>query len=395
LCLLSIAAGGYFFATQPTRKPAHRGLDLSSQARRGPVLFHPTDAQWAALTIEPVEQHAFGSEHATEGKIVVNEDRSTLVFSPYTGRLTKLFAKAGEAVARGQPLFMIEATEVIQVQNDFLAATAALNKARSQLNLAQIIERRQRELYEAKAVPLKDWQQSQAELAAAQNDARTGEAALEAVRNRLRILGRTDPEIAALRETARITPEMPVFAPIAGTVVQRKAGPGQFVNASSSEPVFVIGDLSTVWLLAYVRETEAPKVRAGQLVQFTVLAYPDLVLQAKLDFVASALEPATRRLSVRARVDNPSSLLKPEMFANVTIFKDEGQLALAIPREAVIYHGDVTKVWVAHEDKSLELRRVVTGVVRADRIQVQDGLAPGERVVTKGSLFIDGAAAGS
>jgi cobalt-zinc-cadmium efflux system membrane fusion protein len=307
----------------------------------------------------------------------------------------KLFAKAGDQVERGQPLFVIEATDMVQAQNDFVSAATALNKARSQLNLAEITEKRNRDLYQGKAVPLKEWQQAQAALVTAQNDARSSDTAFEAAHNRLRILGKSEDEIAAFHDKGVISPETPIHAPISGTIVQRKIGPGQYVGAGASDPVFVIGDLSTVWLYAYVRETEAPKVRVGQTINFTVLAYPEQIFEAKVNYVAAALDPATRRLVVRATIDNPQGLLKPEMFASVTLFSGDERMAAAVPRDALIYEGSAVRIWVARDDKAIELRQVRTGLASGRMVQVLDGVQPGERVITKGSLFIDRMATGS
>src|SRR5438445_10206344 len=176
---------------------AQQNSEVSSQSRKGLQRYTPSPAEWASLTIQPVAERAFRTEHVTEGKIAVDEDRSTPIFSPYAGRVTKLLARPGDSVTAGQPLFTIEATDMVQAQNDFRTATAGANKARSQLNLAQIVEKRNKDLYEGKAVALKEWQQSQNDLTAAQNDLRSAETALEAARNRLRILGRTDEEITA------------------------------------------------------------------------------------------------------------------------------------------------------------------------------------------------------
>jgi len=358
--------------------------------------FYPTAEQWTTLTTAPVAQRAFRSQHITEGKIGVNEDQSTSIFSPYSGRVTKLLAKPGDSVVRGQSLFAIEATDTIQAQNDFIAAASATSKARSQLNLAQIVERRNRDLYEGKAVALKEWQNAQAELVSAQSDMRSAETALEAARNRLRILGRSDEEIEQLAQKGTINPETPIFAPIGGTVVLRKVGPGQYVSSGASDPVYVIGDLSTVWLIAYVRETEAPRVKVGQAINFTVLAYPERIFTANVSYVATALDTTTRRLLVRATINNTDGFLKPEMFASVSIFTGEGDSAPAVPREAIIYEGSTARVWVAHDDdKSVELRPIKPGLVNGNMIQVLEGLSVGEKIVTKGSLFIDRAAVGS
>jgi membrane fusion protein, heavy metal efflux system len=342
-----------------------------------------------------VTERAFRAEHVTEGKIAVDEDRSTPVFSPYAGRVTKLLARPGDSVTQGQPLFVIEAADTVQAQNDFITAATGLNKARSALDLAQLQHKRAKDLFEGKAVPLKDFQQAEATLIQAQNDLRSTETALEAARNKLRILGLTDDAISAFQEKGRINPETTIFAPIAGTVVQRKIGPGQYVNSGASDPVFVIGDLSTVWLTAFVRETEASTVVVGQELTFNLLALPGRTLTGRINYVAAAIDPATRRLMVRATVDNASGQLKPEMFATVTLYAPDDQPSVGVPKQALIYEGDQVRVWVAHEDKSIELRQIKTGLTNGDLVEVHGNLKPGEQIVTKGSLFIDRAASGS
>jgi len=389
--VLVAAAGGTYWLTRDNHDAK---IEISSQSKRSQP-FKPTDTQWATLTIEPVEKRVFRSEHMTEGKIAVDEDRSTPIFSPYSGRVTRLLVKPGEMVERGQPLFTVEATDMVQAQNDFITASTALNKARSQLNLAQIIDKRQRDLYEGKAVALKEVQNARAALDSSENDVRSGEVALEAARGRLRILGKTDQEIAAFQEKGTIDPATPINAPISGTIVQRKVGPGQYIGTGSSDPVFVIGDLSTVWLTAYVRETEAPNVKVGQPVRFSVLAYPDQTFTATVSYVAASLDPATRRLLVRATVQNTQGFLKLEMFANVTLLTGEDDACAGVPRDAVLYEGDQARVWVVKDDRSIELRPIKTGLVNGKMVQVRDGLKLGEKVITKGSLFIDRAAASS
>jgi len=369
--------------------------EVSSQSRKGLQRYTPTPAEWASLTIQPVTERAFRAEHVTEGKIAVDEDRSTPVFSPYAGRVTKLLARPGDSVTQGQPLFVIEAADTVQAQNDFITAATGLNKARSALDLAQLQHKRAKDLFEGKAVPLKDFQQAEATLIQAQNDLRSTETALEAARNKLRILGLTDDAISAFQEKGRINPETTIFAPIAGTVVQRKIGPGQYVNSGASDPVFVIGDLSTVWLTAFVRETEASTVVVGQELTFNLLALPGRTLTGRINYVAAAIDPATRRLMVRATVDNASGQLKPEMFATVTLYAPDDQPSVGVPKQALIYEGDQVRVWVAHEDKSIELRQIKTGLTNGDLVEVHGNLKPGEQIVTKGSLFIDRAASGS
>ena len=391
--LMLIAAVLFGFAHISGAPQGHS--EVSSQSRKGLQRYTPTQAEWASLTIQPVTERAFRAEHVTEGKIAVDEDRSTPVFSPYAGRVTKLLARPGDSVTQGQALFVIEAADTVQAQNDFVAAAGALNKAKSALDLAQLQDQRAKDLFEGKAVPLKDYQQTQATLIQARNDLRSSQTALEAARNKLRILGLTDDAISAFQERGRINPETTIFAPIAGTVVQRKIGPGQYVNSGASDPVFVIGDLSTVWLTAFVRETEASAVAVGQELTFNLLALPGRTFTGRINYVATAIDPATRRLMVRATVDNSSRQLKPEMFATVTIYAPGDQPSVGVPKQALIYEGDQVRVWVAHEDKTIELRQIKTGLTNGDLVEVHGNLKPGEQIVTKGSLFIDRAASGS
>jgi len=334
----------------------------------------------------------------TEGKIANNDDATTPVFSPYSGRVTKLFVKAGDRVERGDPLLAVAASEFVQGQNDLISAIAALNTARSQLKLTTINEERQHQLYEAKAGALKDWQQAQADLESSKNNLRSAEIALAAVRNRLHILGKGDAEIDAVERAREWSPEARVTAPIAGTVTQRQVGLGQYINSGASGSpnlLFSIGDLSTVWLLANVREIDAPLMRLGAPVEVRVLAYPGRIFKATLTYVAAAVDPNTHRLPVRAEVENPDGALKPEMFATFSIITGDDAMAPGVPESAVVYEGDTARVWVANSDKTLALRQIRAGRVSSDgMVEVLDGLRDGDAIVTSGTLFIDRAAKG-
>ncbi len=362
-----------------------------------PGTFRVTATQWAALKVEPVQILTFRSEEDTDGKIANNDDTTTPAFSPYSGRVTRIFAKAGDTVTKGDPLLVVEASEFVQGQNDLVAATAAATTARAQFKLAETVEQRQKALFEAKGGALKDWQQSQVDLANAQGALRTADVALSAARNRLRILGKSDREITTLENGAdgrRMGLEAVVPSPITGTVIQRQVGVGQYINAGSGgNPIFSIGDLSTVWLVANVREAEAANVKIGQSVEVRVLAYPRRVFRAKLTFVAPAIDPTIRRLPVRAEVENIDGALKPEMFARFRILTGNEDSALAVPETAVIRQDDIAQVWVANPaEKTVALRQIHTGPASEGMVAVRDGLMPGESVVTSGALFIDHAA---
>jgi cobalt-zinc-cadmium efflux system membrane fusion protein len=340
--------------------------------------FRASAAQLKTLTVESIGLHGFVSEESTEGKIAANGDHATPVFSPYSGRITRVIAGLGDSVRAGAPLATLEASEFVQAQNELATAV-------SQVKLARITESRKHALYDAKGGSLQDWQ-------AAQNDLTEAETALSAIRNRLTILGKSPAEIAALESSHSINASATLTAPIAGVVVDRQVGPGQYVQAASSTPQFTIADISSVWLLANVRESDAALVKPGQSVEVHVPAYPERVFRARLSYVSAVVDPVTHRLPVRAEIGNRDGALKPEMFANFRIFTSDAAESPAVPQSAVIYEGAAAHVWVVAADGLLNLRSIRTGRSNDGLIEVLDGLKPGEKVVTKGGLFIDQAA---
>ncbi|HYZ32390.1 MAG TPA: efflux RND transporter periplasmic adaptor subunit, partial [Crenalkalicoccus sp.] len=321
-----------------------------------------------------------------------NEDRATPVFSPYNGRVVRAMARLGDQVQAGDPLFQIETTDLAGAANDLLAAADAANKARTTLEQARREERRQADLFAARAASQRDVEQARVAATTAASDLRTAEANLAAARDKLRVLGRTPEQIDRIEQTRHVDAICSVVAPIGGTVTQRRVGPGQWLNTGASDPVYTIADLSTMWLVAAVRELDAPLVQVGQQVDVTVGALPDRHFDARITTVGAGLDPTTRRLSVRAEVQDPSHLLKPEMFATFRIAVGRDQRAVAVPVNAVIYRGSEASLWVALDGNRFALRRIQPGIRADDLLEVTDGLKPGDRVVTGGALFIDRAA---
>jgi cobalt-zinc-cadmium efflux system membrane fusion protein len=396
LAALVMMAGWHLGATaQEGAQSASAGKSAPAAAEgAAPAGFKPSKEQLASLKIVTIARASFRSEHITDGKIAINGDRSTPVFSPYSGRVTQVLANLGDVVKPGQRLLALQASEFVQGQNDLLAAQASLAAARAALSMAQTTERRKHGLYEAKAASLQDWEQSQSDLAAAQGTEHTAEAALAAVRNRLAILGKTDAEIDALARAEHMDPVAYVVAPIGGTLTDKQVGPGQYLQAGAPPPPYTVGDLSSVWLVANVRETDAPLVKRGQSVEVHVVALPGQVFHATITYVGSSLDPATRRLTVRAEIANPQGLLKPEMFASFSILSGGAASAPAVPETGVIYEGPEARVWILGDDGALALRRIQPGRSANGLLEVLDGVRPGEKVVASGALFIDRAAQG-
>lgn len=390
--LIGLAAlGGVGFAVLEMRGEAPAPATAAAPALP-PGEFRLNEVEMRALRIEPVQARAFRPERLAEGRIAVNDDRSTPMLAPYTGRVTRAFARVGEQVAEGQPLYEIETPDVTGAANDLLAALDNLQKMRVALDQARREQTRQQSLLSARAASQRDLEQAAAALAAAQADRNSADAQLEATRDRLRVLGRSPQQVAEIERTRQVSGLITVTAPLAGTITQRRVGPGQWLTAGQGDPVFTISDLSTAWMVAAVRELDAPLIREGQRVEVTLGALPGRVFEARIVRVNAGLDAGTRRLTAIAEIPDPNRELRPEMFASFRIAVGEAQQHPAIPAGAVIFRGSDAFAWVATGEGRFAQRQLRLGIRDGDQLEVLDGLAAGERVVTGGALFIDRAA---
>ncbi|HEY2048715.1 MAG TPA: efflux RND transporter periplasmic adaptor subunit [Caulobacteraceae bacterium] len=352
-----------------------------------PGTFQATAEQWSTLGFAKAQLADFLPSDSTEGKISVDETRTTAVFSPYTGRVTRVMAQVGDHVRAGQPLFAVDAAEFVQGQSDLLTAGAQVRLTRAALE-------RQQALLKENGAAVKDVQQ-------AQSDYATATASLEAARNRLRVLGMSAAQVAAVETGAGshgIAADTVVVSPITGVVTQRSVGPGQnlasLANNGGGTPALTVSDLSRVWLVGEVREADAPLAHVGQMADVRVGALPGRVFRAKVDFVSPVVDPTIRRVTVRASIPNPDGELKPDMYATFDLITGSAHQAVGVPTEAVIYEGETARIWVARANRILALRVIQTGQTHDGMVEVLSGLSAGETVVTSGSLFIDRASKG-
>ena len=380
LWLVALTLGSLCFAA--TESPAQTPLRTSQTVRIAAERMH-------RLSIVDVELCSFPSRKSAIGQIAFNEDASTAVLAPFSGRVTRLIAKVGDEVKRGDPLFEIDSPEAVQAQTDLIAAVQGVEKGRSQMALALSIAERQAGLYAVKATSQRELEQAQTDRTSAQTDVRTAEGFLAAARNRLRILGRSEAEVERVERERSIDPLITVTAPIAGTVLARKVGPGQYVRSDSGDQLYAIADLTTMWVKASVPESDISLVRIGQEIEVSVAAIPKRSFKARVIAIGAATDPVTRRVPVRSEITNPDGVLKSEMFATFQIATGHGDLAPGIVTEAVMRDGDGATVWVERAPMLFERRRVTLGLEDGGRVEVREGLKPGERVIGRGALLLD------
>ena len=374
-------------ATRPL--PAATAAVTTPQVVKGDAV-HISEHQMHQFAVMRVELVQFRILKTAIGQIAFNEDASTTVLTPYSGRVTRLIAKVGDEVKRGDPLFEIDSPEVVQIQSDLITAVQSLEKTKSQLALAKRALDRQTSLLADKATSQREFDQAHNDYAAAEFDVRTAEGSVGAVRNRLRVLvGRSDAEVARLERERLINPRVTINAPIDGTVISRKVGPGQYVRSDSGDALYSIANLRVMWLKANVPENEIPYIQVGQDIEVSVTAVPDRTFNARIAVVGAASDSATRRVVVQSEIPNPDRALKSEMFATFKIVTGNGESSPAVSADAVIWDGDQAFVWVETEPLVFARRKIKIGLEQNGQLQVLDGLRPGEKVVSRGAIFID------
>jgi cobalt-zinc-cadmium efflux system membrane fusion protein len=368
-----------------------KSADVAPQpVPKNPNVVRVSLEQLHQLNVVPVITGEFRIQKAAVGQIAFNEDASTVVLTPFSGRVTRLIAKIGDDVKRGAPLFEIDSPEVVQAQTDLIAALHGLEKSKAQLSLAQRTLDRQTGLMKDKATSMREVDQARNDHAAAESDLATAQGTLNAARNRLRVIvGRDREEVERLERERTVNPLITINAPIDGTVIGRKVGPGQYVRSDAGDPLYSIADLTIMWLKANVPENEIANVRVGQEIEVRVTAVPGRVFNARIVAIGAASDAATRRIVVRSEIPNPDRVLKSEMFASFRITIGGSEPRPLVPVEAVIRDGDQASVWVSREPMLFERRKIKVGMEWDGRVQVLEGIDAGEQVVGRGAIFVD------
>ncbi|MDB6011319.1 MAG: efflux transporter periplasmic adaptor subunit [Gammaproteobacteria bacterium] len=374
---LTLAGGAYFSArADDTRKP-----EVSAGAVIDPENVELAASQTESIDVATVSERAFPLQRDAVGSIDFNEDLSTQVFTPYQGRIVKLFARLGDNVSRGDVLFTIQSPDLIQADSTLIAAAGVLDLTSRALERA-------RELYKVQGIAEKDLQQ-------AVSDQQTAEGALKAARNAVEVFGKSPAEIDRMVKTREIDPYLVVRSPISGRITARSAAPGLFVQPGNPPAPYSVADISQVWMNASVTESDMPLVRKGQKVQVAILAFPNRVFRGEISTVGASVDPQLHRGMVRAEIDDPKHELLPGMFASFIIATGEPVSTAAVPLDGVIREGDGSMtVWVTTDRRHFTRRPVKIGLQHEGYDQILEGVRPGEKVVTKGAIFLDNLASG-
>ncbi len=366
LAVTCLTTGAYFVGAARTQTaPAAGAAPAPAPGVRKDLLkFESGAPQLAALRVAPVEAAPLPVAEPLNGRIAYNEDLTGRVSSPVAGRIVSLKASAGDSVKAGQVLATIDAP-------DLAAAVADMRKAEADESRKKLALDRAQKLFDAEVIPRKD-------LEVAQADRVSATAETERARLRLRNLapGGGDGHGLALR------------SPVNGVVAERKANPAMEVQPGMADPLFVVTDLKQLWVLVDLPERYLSKVSAGLNVLVRVDAYPGESFRARVARVGQVVDPSTRRIQVRCDLPNPEGVLKPEMFARVSLLTRDERQVLRVPSSALVTEGLFSYVFIETAAGTFARRKVELSIQDREYSYLAAGVNPGERVVVSGALLL-------
>ena len=310
------------------------------------------------------------------GKIAYGEDRYSKISSPLQGRVVEVRAHLGDRVKAGDVLLIVDSPDIAQAYSEYVKEDSDLQYATRSYELAK-------DLYQDKALPLKDLKQAENELVKARAEFRRA-------KERLLSLRVPPEELTKPLDKQKITSRFEMKSPLSGVVVERAVTPGQSVGGDASQVLFTVADLDMLQVVADVYERDLALVKEGQFAKVNVEAYPGVDFPATVAAIGDVVDPASRTIKLRAWVNNSDHKLKPEMFARLRIQIGEEARILAVPKEAVVEVDGKQYVYLVEGAGRYVKREVKAANFTPDQMRILEGLTPGQRIVTKGAVLIKG-----
>jgi cobalt-zinc-cadmium efflux system membrane fusion protein len=370
-----ILAAGCRRADTAAADPARAEQPLREQ---GEIVLPPDSPKLKRIRTLSVAVAEYPAEELiAPGKVEVNPNRISRVLAPVSGRVRRVAAGLGDAVSEGQVLLTMESAEAGTAFSVQTQAQARLRQARATLSKAEKDLVRVRDLYEHRAIALKEVAGAENDLTQAQASVDEAEAELQSARFRIEALG-LKPESP--------TREVAVRAPIAGKVLEISVAPGEHRNDTNA-PLMTIVDLSTVWVTSEVPENRIRLITLGERIRIELAAFPGEVFQGRVLRIADTLDPQTRTVKVQAELDNRAGRLRPEMFGRIRHSHGTRSVA-AVPETAVLEGSGARVVLVERGPGRFASVPVKTGEARNGMVPVLEGLKVGDRVVVDGAILL-------
>lgn len=361
LVILAVAIALYLRGGNTSPEMLDETMEMSADmkmretAQSKDIVIPTNRLQTIGVRVDTVEYRRLDKAIRTVGRVDYDERLLTTISTKVSGWIEKLYIDyTGKFVGNGDALYEIYSPEVVSSEEEYLSAVRGLSRDSSARS--------------------ESFQQGVTAL-------------LQSTRDRLRLWDVPDVHIQELESTGLITKTMVIHSPTRGFVMMKNILEGDYIRPGHK--LFMIGDLSNVWVYADIYEYEIPLIKLGQPAELTLSYYPGEMFRGKVAFIYPYLEEKTRTIKIRFEFPNPAWKLKPGMYANVNLFVLVSPKGLAVPQDAVLDTGERQIVFVKKGEGVFEPRDVKLGIKAEGFYEVLDGLSPGEVVVTSANFLID------
>jgi len=352
-------SSGFSRETRPTPPPA--GMRVEG----GTIALALDAPQWQAVKLGVVTRADQRWSDPVPARIAIDETRASKVQVPLNGRISQVFVELGQRVRQGESLFSVMSQEIGDLR-------AAKDKAALDRDVARTSLDRVHNLVQSRALPAK-------EEIVAQQQLKEAEMALKAA----------SAKIDALRVSEKADNEFTLTAPRQGVVVEKNILVGQEVAPDASTALMIVADLSSVWILADLFESEASAIKEGAAALVTSPSIPELSAQGKVDMVSAVVNPDRHTVAIRVSLANNDGALRPNVYARVRFATTARAGSVEVPTSALITDGAHQYVYVQSDGGRFSRREIVAGPARDGRVPVFSGLTPGETIVAEGGLLLD------
>jgi len=347
------------------------------QSAAGVVTLPAEESSRIGLVLQPVSRSDFRVHREFPGIVQPNQRNMAEITTLVRGRVVEVYADLGQEVRANAPLAILYSSELGLAQSAWL-------KARAKLHVAEQAYARAKFLLQEKVIGEAEAQRRQAELLSIQAEANEAH-------DRLKLLGMSEEEFRRLERSREIRSVVPIVAPFAGRIIGRNLTRGEVVE--TTENLFVVADLSDVWVRANIPEKDIPFVHSvhatgGTQAEVRINAYPREIFKGTITYVGDVLDPETRTMQLRLELPNTEGRLKPEMFATVRLYSESQPDRLAVPEAALQRDQGRTFVFVQRSANEYEVRDVQVGESNGTLTSILDGLSEGEQVVTHGAFVL-------
>jgi cobalt-zinc-cadmium efflux system membrane fusion protein len=346
------------FITGLTLQSCHHTENADDQKEEK---FQVTDTLLNSLLIDTVKEASALSEINLTGSIAPDENKMVKIFPMVSGVAEDVHVQLGDVVSKGQTLAIMKSAEMASFTKDYISSAADVRSAKRTMESTQ-------DLYKSGLASQKDFEQAQSDYQKAEAENKRAEAVVG--------INKSNAQGYVIK------------SPISGFVIEKNLTDNTQVRADNSQNLFTIADLSDVYVLINIYESDISNIQTGDAVKITTLSYPDKIFEGKIDKIYDILDPDNKVVKARVKIDNPGNRLKPEMFANVTIKAKSGESLPVINTRALIFDNDKNYVIIVDGRAHARIQQVDVAKKVEDRAYIRAGLKPGDRIVASRQVYL-------